>query len=288
MSKQKAARLWTDEFWHAVVPETRSVGFHRAEPGWHSPSKSVVQTDFDIWYVAYGSGEVLTDGKWVAFAAGDLITLRPGSTYEREKAGPEPFQIYFAHVLPFGRDDRGLNAFLSEVWPVQMSLLHRPEFVNLFERLFEAYATRPSHHSLSVKGLTFQLLDILFRELRQTGARPPAGRAHVNVLRARSVIEANYATALTLDDIAKDCGLSTSHLRALFRGQFGVSPIEYLLRVRIREAKLLLARGERMKEVASRTGFSSQHYFCRQFRKRTGMTPTEFMQEHARVISLRR
>ena len=287
MSKPKPAQLWTENFWRAVTPETLTVGYHRAEPGWRSPDKSVVQTDFDMWYVAGGSGEVLTDGKWVAFAAGDLITLKPGSRYASEKAGADGFQVYFAHMLPFGRNDRGLNGVLAEAWPVRISLLHRPELVSLFDALLEAHATRPLHHSLSVRGLTLQLLDVVFGELRQIRARPPAERAHEEILQARSAIEASYATALTLDDIAKGCGLSTSHLRALFRRQFGVPPIEYLLRVRIREAKLLLARGERVKEVARRTGFSSQHYFCRQFRKRTGMTPSEFMLKHARRPGLR-
>lgn len=282
MPKRRAVQLWTKGYWRAVSPETLTVGFHKAEPGWRSPGKSVVQTAFDIWYVAAGSGEVLADGQWIAFAAGDLITLKPGSSYESEKAGADGFQVYFAHVLPFGRSDGGLNRVLAEAWPARMSLLHRPEFPDMFARLFEAHATRPLHHSLSVRGLTLQLLDVVFGELRQMGAQPPAGRAHKEILRARSIIEASYAAALTLDDIAKDSGWSTSHLRALFRRQFGVAPIEYLLRVRIREAKLLLARGERVKQVAHRTGFSSQHYFCRQFCKRTGMTPTKFALRHAR------
>jgi two-component system response regulator YesN len=62
----------------------------------------------------------------------------------------------------------------------------------------------------------------------------------------------------------------------------GCPPIEYLRRVRLREARLLLARGKRVKETAHAVGFGSQHYFSRAFKQRVGMCPTEFAALHAR------
>ena len=281
MPRKKHPRLWTDGFWRSVNPDTLSVGFHKAEPGWVSPVGNAVMRDFDLWYVAAGTGEVLIDGRWHAFEAGDLITIKPGCNYQRERTGrPVPFQIYFAHVLPFGQADRGLNEALARAWPLKMSLLHRPEFVGIFNRLFEAYATRLPGHSLAVKGLTLQLLEIVFDQLRRAPAMG-ARRAYRSLLRAKEFIEVNYSADVRLKDIAEDCALSPSHLSALFSRHLGSPPIEYLLRVRLREAKLLLARGIRVKEVAHTVGFHSQHYFCRLFKKKTGMSPTEFMLQHA-------
>jgi len=273
-------RLWTDEFWLSVDPETITVGFHKADPGWVGPARHIVQTDFDVWYVAAGTGEVLVDGRWCAFEAGDLVTLKPGCAYQRERTGHPPFQIYFAHLLPFGRDDRGLNEALGRVWPQRMSLLHRPDLVSLFDRYFEAHATRPNPYSLAVKGLALQVLHVIFEELqRPPSDRPPRGFA--NLLRAKEMIERNYARDLWLYEMAKHSDLSPSHLSALFTQHLGCPPIEYLLRVRLREAKLLLARGARVKEVAHAVGFHSQHYFSRLFKKRTGLSPIEFSLRHA-------
>lgn len=269
-------RLWTEDFYRCVNPETRSAGFHKAEAGWASPLKDALQTDFDVWYVAAGSGQVLVDGRWQAFETGDLVMLEPGCTYQREKAAlDDPFQVYFAHLLPFGRRDHVLDAALARAWPMRISLLHRPDFVGLFNQLFEAYATRTPGYSLALKGLALQLLHVIFEELRHAPARKPA-RAHLNVLQAKRLIEAEYSTGLRLSDIAAHCGLSASHLCSLFRRHLAASPIEYLLHVRLREAKLLLARGARVKEAAYAVGFGSQHYFSRLFRKKTGMSPTEF------------
>lgn len=275
--------LWSDAFWRAVNPETPVAGFHRATPGWLSPVRNSVLTDFDIWYVAAGAGDVMIDEHWHAFAAGDLLALKPGSTYQRDRTGEaDPFQVYFAHILPFGPDAHDLSSKLAQAWPLKLSLLHRPEFVGLFERLFQAFATRPPRYSLTVKGLTLQVLEVVFEELQSlsTGKRP---HAHLGLLRAKAFIETNYTGDVRLEDIAAACDLSPSHLSALFARHLGVSPIEYLLQVRVREAKMLLARGVRVKEAALKVGCHSQHYFCRLFRKRTGLSPTQFSRRHARL-----
>jgi AraC-like DNA-binding protein len=274
-------KLWTQAFLRRINPETRLVGFHRAEPGLMSPWYNTTIADFDVWYVANGTGAVLADNRWTPFAAGDLITLKPGALFQRERSGVgEPFQIYFAHILPFGRRDGGLNKVLMRAWPAKLSLLHRPELPAIFDRLFESYAARTDERLLAIRGLTLQLLDVIFQELRRAPAtRPP--RAYRSLLQAKALMETQYPRALRLDDIAEHCGLSASHLTALFTRHFGHSPIEYLVRVRLREAKLLLAKGARVKEAAAKTGFRSQHYFARAFKKRTGLAPTEFAARQA-------
>ncbi len=275
-------KLWSDDFYHSVDPVTIRVGLHRAEPGWVSRRIDTRQTDFDIWYVAAGAGAVQVDGEWHDFGAGDLVCLRPGSLYQRERAGQaEGFRIYFAHILPFGREGHPLNAVLADAWSVCMAVVHRPSFLSLFDRLFEAYATCISGYSLTITGLALQLLDAIFDELRRTASAAPQ-RGGLHVLRATEYIEAHYRQRLTLADIAAHVDLSPSHLSALFSQHMGCPPIEHLLRVRLREARLLLARGERVKQTAHAVGFNSLHYFSRAFKQRLGISPAQFAALHAR------
>ncbi len=275
-------KLWSDDFYHSVDPVTIRAGLHRAEPGWVSRRIDTHQTDFDIWYVAAGAGAVQVDGRWHDFRAGDLICLRPGSLYQRERADEaEGFRIYFAHILPFGREGHPLGAVLAEAWPVCTAVVHRPAFQSLFDRLFEAYATRVSDYSLTVTGLALQLLDAVFDELRRTGPASPQ-RGGLSVLRATEFIEAHYSRRLTLADIAAHADMSPSHLSALFTQHVGCPPIDYLLRVRMREARLLLARGERVKQTAYAVGFNSLHYFSRAFKQRVGLSPAQFAALYAR------
>jgi len=279
MATTHSPGLWTDAFRAAVTPEVSIVGFQRSEPGWISQASDYAMPDFDLWYIAAGRGAVQTDGVWHAFGAGDLLCLKPGNRYQRERTDDAaPFQLYYAHLLPFGRHDNGLNRALADVWPLHLSLPHRPELSRLFIELFEAYVTRPPQPSLTVKGLALQVLDVVFDELQRSPRQAHPG-GHPGVLRVKTLIERSFAEPLSVADLAAAGGLCPSHLSALFSRHVGLSPFEYLLRVRIREARLLLARGVRVKEVAARTGFGSQQHFCRQFRHRTGQTPTAFARQ---------
>jgi AraC-like DNA-binding protein len=160
-----------------------------------------------------------------------------------------------------------------------MSLAHRPELLRIAGNLFEAFVTRRRSESLTVKGLAFQLLDIVFDEIRGPFKAGDL-RAHPGVLRAKALMENEYLRELTLQDIAAHARLSVSHLSSLFVRFMGAPPMEYLLRIRLSEAKLLLSKGGRVKEVAHDVGFRSPHYFARFFRKRTGLSPREFTARH--------
>ena len=281
--KQRLPRLWSSEFFRQVAPEMQTMAFHKAEPGYVSPWFNNRILDFDIWYVAAGSGEVRFDDRWLGFGAGDIVLLKPGSVFQRERASNrDPFQVYCTHVLPFGRADRGLNGILANNWPARMSLLHRPEVRDIVDRMFEAHATGMRVHTLTIQGLMLQYLDVIFQELRRT---PPARqpRACLKLVKARDLIETQYRHELKLSDIAAHSDLSPSHLSALFTHYFGHPPIEHLVRVRLREAKLLLAKGMRVKEAAYAVGFQSQHYFARAFKKRDGRTPTQFAARFGRL-----
>lgn len=75
-----------------------------------------------------------------------------------------------------------------------------------------------------------------------------------------------------------DCaGVSRSYLDLMFRRAFGCSCISWLARYRIGKVKYLLQNPfYNLKEIAERTGFSSENYLIRSFRRQTGVTPGAF------------
>lgn len=83
--------------------------------------------------------------------------------------------------------------------------------------------------------------------------------------------------AWTVADLAREMGLSESRTSHLYRRYFGVSPIDDLIAARLERAKaLLVAEPVPVSHIAERCGFSSVYYFPRLFRRRVGMTPTEY------------
>ncbi len=81
----------------------------------------------------------------------------------------------------------------------------------------------------------------------------------------------------SVPQMAREAMLSVSRFAALYRGNFGVSPMENVLRHRLEKARLLLGRGDMsVGEVAAKCGFRRQGYFTQQFSKRVGCTPREY------------
>ena len=97
------------------------------------------------------------------------------------------------------------------------------------------------------------------------------------VSRANEMIGQRYADNVTLECIAKDLGITPSYFSRLYKQQTGYNFIDYLIKVRIENAKRLFQTSDlSVKEVSYKTGYIDPNYFSRMFKKITGMTPTEF------------
>jgi len=112
--------------------------------------------------------------------------------------------------------------------------------------------------------------------------RPRRGLSRRALNRACSYIAENLGERFTLDDLARQAGVSRFHFARLFRVSTGDSPMAYLLKSRIERAKQMLLQDERpVCEIAALLGFCDQSHLTRTFRRLTGLTPREFARRHA-------
>ena len=87
--------------------------------------------------------------------------------------------------------------------------------------------------------------------------------------------------ALCLEKLAEVAGISASHLSLLFREHFQTPPMRWLEELRMERAKQMLsAPYDSIKKVARVCGYTTSSYFCRAFRKNTGLSPGEFRRQH--------
>ena len=102
-------------------------------------------------------------------------------------------------------------------------------------------------------------------------------KGNVYIRRALGFMSEHYAQQITLELVAKEVGLSTSYFSALFHDVVGVSFREHLCAIRVEESKqLLLSTDYSLTDIALAVGFADQSYFCKVFKKHTGVTPGRF------------
>lgn len=95
-------------------------------------------------------------------------------------------------------------------------------------------------------------------------------------------LENNYSSPnLTNAILAQQCGISEVYFRKLFIKRFGIPPKQFIIDTRINKAKQLLTDGIlKINAISENCGFSNPYHFCRLFKQKTGLTPTEYMKQN--------
>lgn len=95
--------------------------------------------------------------------------------------------------------------------------------------------------------------------------------------RVTDFIQSRIEEDITLNELARDVGLSPSHFCSLFRKTSGKTPHQFILQCRIQHAKALLAQpGHSILDVALASGFRTHQHFSRIFRRHVGIPPSNY------------
>ena len=115
----------------------------------------------------------------------------------------------------------------------------------------------------------FRLLQRFFEASRTTDSP--------HVRQAKEYLQAHFREDLSVEELAHAVSISSSLLFREFRKD-GTTPVEYLRKIRIEEAKQLLIDhpGKTVREISRECGFSDCAYFCKVFRTAVGLSPGKF------------
>ena len=105
----------------------------------------------------------------------------------------------------------------------------------------------------------------------------PRDHGDDKVLKLQSWIEAHHHKPIAVADMVEAAGMSVRNLNRRFVAATGLSPRQYLRRVRIETAKRLLeGRDARLDRVAGRIGYADTSAFVRAFSEVTGLSPGQY------------
>jgi two-component system response regulator YesN len=145
----------------------------------------------------------------------------------------------------------------------------------------------PEQHDLLFQAETIdQMVSLLVCQLDEirsslTPKRLDNGYNEELIKKALEYIAAHYTENLTLQSVADIVHLSKSYFSLYFKKQTGRNFVDYLIDLRIREAKRLLVENEnRIYNVAEAAGFKDVKYFSKVFKKVTGLTPMAYREKH--------
>jgi AraC-like DNA-binding protein len=101
------------------------------------------------------------------------------------------------------------------------------------------------------------------------------------VRKAMAYIHEHYTEQLSREALARHVNASDGHLARCFRQETGITPMAYLNRYRVNQAKTILVNTDQsITAVAMAVGFSDNNYFSRVFRQEAGCSPLVYRREH--------
>lgn len=122
---------------------------------------------------------------------------------------------------------------------------------------------------------------ILYTLIKLSKNRIPhmtAASTHIKALSdVKKYINNNYSEKLSLNILSEKAALSPVYFHKLFTEYYGITPSDYILKIRISAAKqLLITKDDSLAKIAADCGFSSQSYFNYSFKKQTGLSPLKY------------
>ncbi len=259
----------------------------RCEPGWRlGPEWSKGLRDFDLWFVWGGRGRMRTCGGEVTLRPGTCLWMRPGGRYEATQDESDRLGVNYIHFtladlsagLPVEPDS--LPPEVREVEDVAYFDTVTTRIIEL-ERRARFVRDRPSGEEEGVSGL---LMRALLRELEEgssdpgTGETPGLAKYHREVVfRQVSRIYESPADSPPVRELAREAGYSPDHFARVFKEVTGQTPSALRIQARIERARQLLSESSLpIGAIAAVLGYEDVFFFSKQFREKTGYTPTGF------------
>lgn len=156
--------------------------------------------------------------------------------------------------------------------------LSQPEKILAYKKeIYQIYQSGCLNRTLLASQKIYSLLTDLAFDINETNAGRKASQ-NEKVHAAVSFMESNFYRPLGLADIAENSGLSKEYMCQLFKSAMGCTVLDYLLHIRLSNAKAELIKfpGKKIEAIAAASGFETSSYFCAVFKKYEGMTPGHF------------
>ncbi|MGO4109116.1 AraC family transcriptional regulator [Paenibacillus sp. YAF4_2] len=257
---EKLGGLWPLRTGHNIAKANYSVG------------PRVIEC-FSFHFVLNGTVTLSSLGETITLTKGSMFCLFPDVKHSYWVTQYDPDSPLQMHWLAF-------NGEQAELLVKRLGITeHRPylrnrlttELTNQLKACMERMKTPQKDGDLQLQMKLYQLFELLSRPLPEVLEDKDWLKACLQYM------ETHYAEGITVTDIAQLTGMHRSHLSSRFKHSFGMSPREYLIKLRMERAEEMLHnRTLSITEISLSLGYSDLYTFSRAFSTYYGMSPSHY------------
>lgn len=239
--------------------------------GGKTESEPRVVTEHEWVLFLSDGGKTKIDNKTYEIHAGDMRILKPGQTVNTTKFG----DVLVLHFTILDNRKSALIEALPSI--IHFEKLDLKIYCDLFDRMLVEYVDSSEVSCLLLKSRFYDLLAFVIKSAAKSNSDK---KDSAYIEKAIGYINKNYAKPLTLATISAFVNLHPNYFHKIFKASLGITPREYLAKIRLINAKnYLLSTMLSVEEISLKCGFDSASYFIKLFKKEYSVTPALYREE---------
>lgn len=245
-----------------------SAGLQSSPPIFHTQAKKG-RVDYYLLYLTEGKMPLSFGDRQTLLHPGSFVIIPPGCPYDYYTDPGQPVSYFFVHFTGFWASQY-LEQYGFRNLPCCIDLPISSDVLQKFQNLLYSFVPQKSFLDAELAARADSLLRALARLVK--GERSPE-----RIGRSLDYINRHYSEDIRISELAKLEFLSTSRYIAVFRELMGIPPAQYIIKVRLNTACVLLRESPyTVSEIASMVGYPEPHYFNSLFKRHIGIAPGEY------------
>ncbi|RXZ83784.1 AraC family transcriptional regulator [Paenibacillaceae bacterium] len=235
-----------------------------------------------FFYVIQGKGELQIDHALYSLKPRQLYWGVPGMNIRLTSlTGVLEYYLFLVDPVELSREgglwrvcSHSYSAYLPLV-PGRIGLKSWAQIEERIDRLFKSYKAKDAT-LFDLNGQFQQLLYLIAQDMTEDYGEEE--NTYQGIEKSTEYMHNHFRDKIKLETLAEIAGFTLTSYSREFKKVKGITPIEYLNAYRIAQAKqLLLNRSFSVRDVSSSSGFVSEFYFSRMFKREVGISPTVYM-----------
>ena len=253
----------------SLIPNISYFKERKCSTDWKLPERIIPY--YDLTYIISGKIKYVIDGNPYELKEGDVIFVQKGSSRQTFVNSNSPAH-YFAFNFDYFFTTETSNTELP--FPLIFSIGLDTEIINLCKQFNIIWnKTNINNKDLIARGLFMQILHKLLNFDQSSNINFPIEDKRIRTI--KNFILLNITKKIDIETLASIINLHPIYFSAFFKKHTGMSPVDYIQKLRIHTAESLLLTGKyNITEVASLCGFDDPFYFSRLFKKLMGIPPS--------------
>ena len=230
--------------------------------------------DYQLLYISSGKLHLYVDGEDRIITKGNMLLFRPGepqlyNLYSADK--PETYWVHFTGsdvdlLLDYYGMPKDENVFFTGT---------SPDYQWLYKQMIQELQLRRVNYE-DLLNMNLRHIFLMINRFLKEGTELDSDALN-EIERATHYFNENYNQNICIKDYAADRHMSDCWFNRTFKKVTKVTPIQYIISLRITSAINLLENTDHnIKQIASMVGYDDEYYFSRLFKKSTGLSPTAY------------